>query len=267
MAIIRAERRRSFTTVSNEVIGDERLGCDALGVLVYLLSKPDHWTAQPGELRKRFGFGKDKAYKILNELIEAGYAKRVEGRDEMGRVTGTDYLISEQAASGYSDPVPEKPHAENTDLSKDGDLVNTVPNGTGASAPKTITKLIWEEGVQLLTEHSFGKPVNRSLVGRWCSQAKDDPEKLLNIIRTARENGTQDPIAYISAALDKQFGKPPDPKKFSAEDWSHRLTVAVKKRQWSKTWGPPPGAKGCMVPPDLVTPDVVALFKPEGAML
>jgi hypothetical protein len=41
--IIRRKVNRHFTTVPNEPVNDEGLSFEALGLLTYLLSRPDDW--------------------------------------------------------------------------------------------------------------------------------------------------------------------------------------------------------------------------------
>src|SRR5262249_35449756 len=66
---------------------DKRLPARALGVLVYLFSKPDDWEPTVDDICKRFeDIGREQAYRIINEtLIPLGYARRVCER-ENGRV-------------------------------------------------------------------------------------------------------------------------------------------------------------------------------------
>ena len=42
MAIIRSERRKNFTHIDNKVFADNVLSFRAMGLLGYLLSKPDN---------------------------------------------------------------------------------------------------------------------------------------------------------------------------------------------------------------------------------
>ena len=46
MAIIRAKRDRNFTVIDNCVFADKQLSFAAIGLLCYLLSKPDNWLVQ-----------------------------------------------------------------------------------------------------------------------------------------------------------------------------------------------------------------------------
>jgi len=41
--IIRRKVNRNFTVVPNEPVNDTRLSFEALGLLTYLLSRPDNW--------------------------------------------------------------------------------------------------------------------------------------------------------------------------------------------------------------------------------
>ena len=62
--IIRRKRVRDFTVVGNEVAEDERLSFEALGLLTYLLSRPDNWSVQVKQLCNRGGCGRDKTRRI-----------------------------------------------------------------------------------------------------------------------------------------------------------------------------------------------------------
>lgn len=71
--IIRTARTRGFTVVANSLIEDASLGWDAMGLLVYLLSKPDNWKIMPETLANKRNAGKGKIYSMLKQLREAGY--------------------------------------------------------------------------------------------------------------------------------------------------------------------------------------------------
>lgn len=51
---------------------DDALSFEALGLLTYLLSKPDDWKLMVADLKRR-GWGRDKVKRILKELETAGY--------------------------------------------------------------------------------------------------------------------------------------------------------------------------------------------------
>ncbi|GAA5445814.1 hypothetical protein Misp06_04019 [Microbulbifer sp. NBRC 101763] len=124
--MIRRSARPSsnYLVVSNSVVCDRRISFAAGGLLLHLLSKPDHWEVSPSALAKEAQEGRDKIYKLLGELIGAGYCKRITRRGERGKIVGTDYEISD--APRDADPLPENPDTDlpDTDL-PDTDLPDT----------------------------------------------------------------------------------------------------------------------------------------------
>ncbi len=128
--IIKARHAANFTTLSNECINDERLSTDCLAVLTYVYSKPEDWIVRVSDLRRRFGLGRNKAYEVLNSLIERGYAKRYQLRGEHGEfgewvteISDNSIFIKEvdqQPLPGLRDPVNQhytkETHLQNKDL-------------------------------------------------------------------------------------------------------------------------------------------------------
>lgn len=101
MSVVTRKRSENFAIIPNHIADDARLSFEARGVLCYLLAKPDDWRIHVNGIRKAGDIGRDKTYRILQELTEAGYLERVETRGEGGRITGYDYIV-------YDDPVPTK---------------------------------------------------------------------------------------------------------------------------------------------------------------
>lgn len=72
---------RDPAVIRLSVANDERLSFIALGVLAYVLSRPDGWNLTVVELARRSigsarPLGRGVIYSVLNELIEAGYVYR-----------------------------------------------------------------------------------------------------------------------------------------------------------------------------------------------
>ena len=92
--IIRIRKERNYTAIANEPIEDERLSAESLGVLTYLLSKPDGWQVRKKDLLRRFKKNsKNKIETVFRELRDAGYAELVRFRDENGKMIGSCYDI------------------------------------------------------------------------------------------------------------------------------------------------------------------------------
>jgi len=143
MSIIRAARKSQFYTLPTATIDDDRLSWEARGLLIYLLSKPDHWMVQVKDLinRTRNAIGKssgrDKVYTILNELRAAGYIIRSFQRCG-GNFTGIEYEVAEtadlEAGAEYVRSIEQKgraPFPENTETD------SSAEDSPSASAPFT----------------------------------------------------------------------------------------------------------------------------------
>lgn len=82
MSIVRAARKDNYYILPTNVINDDRLSWEARGILVYLLSKPDHWNIRIKDLMARTQnclgkrSGRDRVYSLLTELQMAGYIVR-----------------------------------------------------------------------------------------------------------------------------------------------------------------------------------------------
>jgi hypothetical protein len=100
-----------------ETAQDSRLSFEARGVLAYLLSKPDDWTVDRDDLMREGGTGRDKMNKIIGELKKHGYLKRERLRDELGKWTGSAYIV-------YEDP------DRTTENPSDGETVGRLDRRT-----------------------------------------------------------------------------------------------------------------------------------------
>jgi hypothetical protein len=94
--IIRSERPRdNFTIISNAIINDDRLTFKARGLLIYLLSKPDHWRSTTAHLASVGPDGIAAVKTGMKELELLGYIKRVRERHPDGRIT-THTIVFDQ---------------------------------------------------------------------------------------------------------------------------------------------------------------------------
>lgn len=129
MTVIRREHTKNYTTIGNDCFADDNLSAEALGVLCYLISKPHNWRVMPAELANRFKSGRDRIYRILNELSDAGYVVRTRVRDDATKAwKATEYIIRDEkqprpenpdvADLALEKPRPEKPDAGNRTLQK-----------------------------------------------------------------------------------------------------------------------------------------------------
>lgn len=85
-----------YVRVDKQFIEVPGLSFRAKGVLLYILSKPDHWKVSVKDIVAHSKDGRDAVYTSLNELTEHGYIQRICHR-EKGKITGYEYIVTEQA--------------------------------------------------------------------------------------------------------------------------------------------------------------------------
>ena len=131
MAIIRAKREHNYTVINNKVFQRNQLSWQAMGMLSYLLSKPDDWSVVVNELINvtkdtEKPTGNNGVYNILKELKEKGFVQVRKNGDGT-----TDYIIFDmpnQANPNQANPNQAETTLVNTDIqqvlniTKDGDV-------------------------------------------------------------------------------------------------------------------------------------------------
>ena len=105
MSIRRIARKQSFTQIDNLVF-NSGLSYRAIGLLSFLLSKPDNWEVSVSHLVNTVKetanpTGRDAVYSIIKELEEKGFILR-EMKRKLGKMAGIDYVV-------YDTPQTPKP--------------------------------------------------------------------------------------------------------------------------------------------------------------
>lgn len=111
-------------TIENDTIRDDRLSWKARGLLAYLLSMPDSWTARIEDLVNRGPDGREAVRTGLVELEQAGYLVRT--RERRGDGTFEHYAtVHERPVTPRSDfPTADDPTSE--DPPSDNPTVRTT---------------------------------------------------------------------------------------------------------------------------------------------
>lgn len=149
MAIIRTERPYSFTLINNIPINDQSLDWKDLGLLVFLLSKPDGWQVNAEYLANVRKTGVKGIYSGLKAISNAGYATKTPNPKK----GGWDWLIFDtpqqngtpETGTRLTMPNAENRHtANNTDSGVNNSYnPHSVPNADNRNA---------ENGRQVNTE-------------------------------------------------------------------------------------------------------------------
>ena len=118
MAIIRTKREHNYTIVSNKVYDKNQLSWQAMGLLGYLLTKPDNWKVMVAELVNvtkdtKKPTGSNGIYNIINELKEKGFISVRKNSDG-----STDYTVYDEPIqqSNQANPNQANPNQAETTL-------------------------------------------------------------------------------------------------------------------------------------------------------
>lgn len=139
MSIKRAPRKTSNFTIIDNAVFRSALSFRAMGLLTYLLSKPDHWNVSIEQLRKYAAStekkdGRDAIYAIIAELSSKGYLERIQLRDDSGKACGTEYIVHDiplTALPETGEPDTDEP----TQVSTEFEVRTETPVRTDKSMP------------------------------------------------------------------------------------------------------------------------------------
>lgn len=178
MAIIRSNREHSYTIVSNKVYDKNQLSWQAMGLLGYLLTKPDNWQVMVAELVNvtkdtKKPTGREGVYNIINELKEKGFISVRKNSDG-----STDYTVYDEPIqqSNHENPNKAKPNQGKPNKAKPNQaeptLVNTeykqLLNNTNTPLPPNAGN-----GKDDLNANAFV-----SANAKTCKQETDEPTSL-----------------------------------------------------------------------------------------
>lgn len=299
--IIRRKHNSSYTIVPNIVLNDEALTYDAIGLLCYLLSKPDNWTVQLEQLRHRGGIGRDKARKLINLLIHAGYITRRKVRDpESQAFVSDEYVVfdepfpddqkvsnlevdtkpaPESQSVAIQEPAPEKPAPENPSHSKYCKVVNTekdnplsyeTGNSDQASPSKPKERVSYSETFERFwkaypTTPNMPKP---NAFKEWQRLDVADRQAAFASLPAMKRDLAKEswrPAVYAERYLKQRrfdgYAQSAGVSELDAMDWPKHCALALKTGQWPRAWGPAPGKPDCRVPTELMTPELTAALQ------
>lgn len=83
--IIRRRHTANYTTIGNTLFEDRRLAADEVGVLAWLLSRPNDWEVRRAAIARRWGMGREKIARIFHSFIRTGWVVAESTRLSDGR--------------------------------------------------------------------------------------------------------------------------------------------------------------------------------------
>lgn len=115
--IIRHRQERDFTSLPNALLQDKRLELRDVGLLCFMLSLPPDWEFSVRGLAAILpNDGVAAIGKSLQRIEAAGYLQRKQKRGADGKLSGCDWVVSDQPHIDFpytENPDTEKPYTEN----------------------------------------------------------------------------------------------------------------------------------------------------------
>lgn len=138
--IRRSPRRDRWVVIDNETIRDDRLSWKARGLLAYLLSMPDNWTARIEDLAQRGPDGKEAVRTGLVELEATGYLVRSKERRSDGTYEHFATVHERPVCPESDSPTLDLPTSENRTVSSTQEEVPIQDQESGGSDSSTPAK-------------------------------------------------------------------------------------------------------------------------------
>ncbi|MBM3655099.1 MAG: Rrf2 family transcriptional regulator [Alphaproteobacteria bacterium] len=231
ITVVRCAARERFTSISNSILQNDDLSCEALAIFVHLLSRPDDWKVSIAHLAKHHRIGRDRVYRALGELRSAGFARLHTPRDpETGRVGKRHWIISEE---GFADDrFPENQESgEKTGFLELPETVEKTGNSTGFlnSSKPDDSPVSWNhrkpvksghiQKNYLLQKNDSPQPPKGGRQGEDlpCDESEASaPVDTAEAWRRFSAGWPFEPIDYRRAAAEAEFAKLKDPEREAA---------------------------------------------------
>lgn len=167
MSVIRVKKQRGeFTVLHTGFLENPKLSAKAKGILAYLLSKPDGWTACQYDVERVMADGRASIRSGFAELLEAGYMRRWRENDpETGHLgwlvevyetprepleveaESSEAIDSSEADGGSADVVKTEVGFSDVGLTDGGSLgIQSNKDSFNASLPTSTNTSLLREG-------------------------------------------------------------------------------------------------------------------------
>lgn len=127
MPVIKVERTKNYTVMSNYHLQDKNISLKAKGLLSYMLSLPEYWEYSINGLASICKEGPDCIRTTIKELEDNGYITRNRIRSENGKLGAAEYIIRERPVDEVKQeqPILENPTQDIT-VQINTNVVNNV---------------------------------------------------------------------------------------------------------------------------------------------
>ena len=122
---VQHNKENPYFMLNRAGVNDERLSFKAVGILTYLLSKPDNWVILEADIVKRHTDGDSAIRTGLKELRDFGYLEKVPVRDEITkRIARWETHVYETPQQTKSHNVENQQSGNSTLLKKDDIVIS-----------------------------------------------------------------------------------------------------------------------------------------------
>lgn len=155
MAIIRVEKTKDYTVMSNYHLRDTRLSFKAKGLMSQMLSMPDDWDFSVEGLMSMSEVGRTSVQAALKELEVNGYLERKREQDAKGRFNYV-YVVSEKPQT--ENPCTDVPSTDSEQLLNTNILNTKKLNTNKRVVPPTLDEIssyIAEKGYKVNAQRFY----------------------------------------------------------------------------------------------------------------
>lgn len=197
MAIIRVKKSKDYTVVNNSYLRDRNLSLKTIGLMTIMLSLPENWDYTIEGLSVLLKDGRTSIRTSLQELEENKYLIRNRKRDELGKLTSTEYILYEKNDENLKS---ENPMLENLTL-ENPTLENRTQLNTNIQSTKEINNKNNKKEKEIfeIIEENFARtiaPLEYDEIKTW-----EDTELTRYVIKETILKGIHN-IKYISRILE-----------------------------------------------------------------
>lgn len=136
MAVVRIEKTKDFTIMSNYHLKDRELSLKSKGLLSLMLSLPEDWDYTIEGLSHICVEGKGAIRTAIEELETKGYISRQRTHGADGQFAGNEYIVREEPAPSSKNPTMDHPTMENPSLENCTQLNTNLPSTKELIPPK-----------------------------------------------------------------------------------------------------------------------------------
>lgn len=147
MPVIKVERTKNYTVMSNYHLQDKNISLKAKGLLSYMLSLPEYWEYSINGLASICKEGPDCIRTTIKELEDNGYITRNRIRSENGKLGATEYIIREHPVEEVKQeqPILENPTQDITAQDITGQINTNVVNNVSKKECNNIYISLFDE--------------------------------------------------------------------------------------------------------------------------